>query len=253
MLDRAGADEHRHRPAGARLPGRAAGRVRPAPARCSSTTRRTRSAPDRAAARAAWGLRARRGHDRQVDRGRRPDRRLRRDAPRSPTRIDAPTRTPTSIDTGGVGGTLAGNALSLAAARATLGEVLTDAGLRADARARRALRRRRRATSSPRTACRGRSSQLGARAEYRFAAQPPRTGGEAAARRRPGSRTYLHLFLLNRGVMHHAVPQHGADVAGDDGGRRRPAHGGIRGAGGGAGGRLGQSSAPRLLQFAAGQ
>ena len=30
-------------------------------------------------------------------------------------------------DTGGVGGTLAGNALSLAAARATLGEVLTDA------------------------------------------------------------------------------------------------------------------------------
>ena len=29
-------------------------------------------------------------------------------------------------DTGGVGGTLAGNALSLAAARATLGEVLTD-------------------------------------------------------------------------------------------------------------------------------
>ena len=31
------------------------------------------------------------------------------------------------IDTGGVGGTLAGNALSLAAIRATLGEVLTDA------------------------------------------------------------------------------------------------------------------------------
>ena len=31
------------------------------------------------------------------------------------------------IDVGGVGGTLAGNALSLAAMRATLGEVLTDA------------------------------------------------------------------------------------------------------------------------------
>ena len=34
------------------------------------------------------------------------------------------------VDVGGVGGTLAGNALSLAAARATLGEVLTADGLR---------------------------------------------------------------------------------------------------------------------------
>ena len=47
-------------------------------------------------------------------------------------------------DVGGVGGTLAGNALSLAAVRATLGEVLTEAGVRAHARARRAARGRRR-------------------------------------------------------------------------------------------------------------
>ena len=37
-------------------------------------------------------------------------------------------------DVGGVGGTLAGNALSLAAVRATLGEVLDRGGVRADAR-----------------------------------------------------------------------------------------------------------------------
>ena len=44
-----------------------------------------------------------------------------------------------------------------------------------------------------------------------------------AARPRPSptasSRQYLHLFCLNRGVLHHAVPQHGADVTGDDRGR----------------------------------
>ena len=59
------------------------------------------------------------------------------------------------VDTGGIGGTLAGNALSLAAMRATLAEVLTDdafahmipLGDRFDGR--RAARR------SPSTRCRG--------------------------------------------------------------------------------------------------
>ena len=37
------------------------------------------------------------------------------------------TTEPEVIDVGGTGGTLAGNALSLAAMRATLGEVMTDA------------------------------------------------------------------------------------------------------------------------------
>ena len=52
-------------------------------------------------------------------------------------------------DTGGVGGTLAGNALSLAAARATLRDVLDRGGLRADDRAARALRRGRRGDARP--------------------------------------------------------------------------------------------------------
>src|SRR5215469_2166534 len=84
------------------------------------------------------------------------------------------------IDTGGVGGTLAGNALSVAAMRATLEHVLTDAAFAAmievadrytagvlDVFASRGL---------PWTIV-----QLGARAEYRFCPQPPRTGGESAA------------------------------------------------------------------------
>ena len=82
-------------------------------------------------------------------------------------------------DTGGVGGTLAGNALSLAAARATLGEVLTDA----------AFARMSRCASASSPASRRRSTRhavpwsivsLGARAEYRFCAEPPRTGAESA-------------------------------------------------------------------------
>ena len=61
-------------------------------------------------------------------------------------------------DTGGVGGTLAGNALSLAAARATLGEVLTDEAFRRMVALRERFRRRRR-RRSPSTGCRGRWSR----------------------------------------------------------------------------------------------
>jgi glutamate-1-semialdehyde 2,1-aminomutase len=103
-------------------------------------------------------------------------------------------------DTGGVGGTLAGNALSLAAARATLGEVLTAeafermSGLRerfvagVDA----ALERH----SVPWSIV-----SLGARAEYRFSADPPRTGAESAQADDRELGEYLHLYLLNRGVL----------------------------------------------------
>jgi glutamate-1-semialdehyde 2,1-aminomutase len=104
------------------------------------------------------------------------------------------------IDTGGVGGTLAGNALSLAAMRATLEHVLTDdafgemtavadrytAGA-ADVIESRAL---------PWTI-----TQLGARAEYRFCPRPPRTGGESEAAADPLLDEYLHLYTVNRGVL----------------------------------------------------
>jgi glutamate-1-semialdehyde 2,1-aminomutase len=103
-------------------------------------------------------------------------------------------------DTGGVGGTLAGNALSLAAARATLGEVLTDeAFARMDA-----LRERFAAGVDATLAEHGvpwSLVSLGARAEYRFSAPAPRTGAESAAAGDHELEEYLHLFLLNRGVL----------------------------------------------------
>jgi len=103
-------------------------------------------------------------------------------------------------DTGGVGGTLAGNALSLAATRATLSEVLTDAAFeRMDA-----LRARFVAGVEDTLARHGvpwSIVSLGARAEYRFAPTPPRTGAESEAATDRELEEYLHLYLLNRGVL----------------------------------------------------
>ena len=42
---------------------------------------------------------------------------------------------------------------------------------------------------------------LGARAEYRFAPEPPRTGAESEAATDRALEEYLHLYLLNRGVL----------------------------------------------------
>jgi len=104
------------------------------------------------------------------------------------------------IDVGGVGGTLAGNALSLAAARAALEEVLTD---EAFAHATRVATRLREGVEEV-IASRGlpwHVVQLGTRAEYRFAAEPARTGTEAAAQGDEELERYLHLYALNRGVL----------------------------------------------------
>jgi glutamate-1-semialdehyde 2,1-aminomutase len=103
-------------------------------------------------------------------------------------------------DVGGVGGTLAGNALSLAAARATLGEVLTDAAFA------RMTALQERFTGGVRATI-GRHGlpwsivPLGARAEYRFAGEPPRNGSESEAAADVELEDYLHLALLNRGVL----------------------------------------------------
>ena len=104
------------------------------------------------------------------------------------------------VDTGGVGGTLAGNALSLAAARATLEHVLTD-----DAFARMTALATRFATGVEQ-AIRERElpwsvAQIGARVEYRFASPPPRTGSESAAADDPDLEDFLHVYLANRDVL----------------------------------------------------
>ena len=103
-------------------------------------------------------------------------------------------------DTGGVGGTLAGNALSLAATRATLESVLTDEAfddmLRLAERHERGVNDVLRSRELPWHVVR-----LGARAEYRFSPTAPRTGGEAAAVSDAALDAYVHLYLMNRGVL----------------------------------------------------
>src|SRR6267143_1080036 len=103
-------------------------------------------------------------------------------------------------DVGGIGGTLAGNALSLAAMRVTLEHVLTPvAFVRMVPLAKRftdGVAENLRATGLPWNVIR-----LGARAEYTFAAKPPRNGGESAAAADFELERYLHLYALNRGVL----------------------------------------------------
>ena len=90
------------------------------------------------------------------------------------------------IDTGGVGGTLAGNALSMAAARATLSEVLTDFGLRADDRPGDAVHGRACRRSSTGSGCRGRWSSWG---PGRSTASRHRPRAPAGSPRRPATRS----------------------------------------------------------------
>ncbi|HEY6890529.1 MAG TPA: aspartate aminotransferase family protein, partial [Solirubrobacter sp.] len=101
-------------------------------------------------------------------------------------------------DTGGVGGTLAGNALSLAAMRATLGSVLTD-----DVWGR-TIPLAQRFAEGVREGFGARPwnvTQLGCRAEYRFEPEPARNGTQAHRASQPELERYLHLFALNRGVL----------------------------------------------------
>ena len=104
------------------------------------------------------------------------------------------------VDVGGVGGTLSGNALSLAAMRATLGEVLVPAAFaRMEALATRfvaGVQAGFEATGAPFSVV-----QLGCRAEYRFTSPAPRSGGAAARAEDDQLNTYFHLFLANRGVL----------------------------------------------------
>jgi glutamate-1-semialdehyde 2,1-aminomutase len=105
-----------------------------------------------------------------------------------------------TTDVGGIGGTLSGNALSLAAMRATLEHVLTDdafermiaLGERWTAGVSDAIDRH----ELPWTV-----QRLGCRAEYWFTRTPPRNGGEAAAADDHELARFTHLYALNRGIL----------------------------------------------------
>ena len=105
-----------------------------------------------------------------------------------------------ATDVSGIGGTLAGNALSLAAARATLEHVLT-----AEAFAR-MIALAERLTEGVEAAIERHGlpwhvTRLGCRAEYLFAPERPRDGVQAAAAGDAELDRLVHLYLLNRGVL----------------------------------------------------
>jgi len=104
------------------------------------------------------------------------------------------------IDVGGVGGTLAGNALSVAAMRATLEHVLTEEAF--DTMFELAERW---ATGVQATIDRYELpwsvNQLGARAEYRFTSPAPSNGGDSNASVDPELEDYIHVYLANRDVL----------------------------------------------------
>jgi glutamate-1-semialdehyde 2,1-aminomutase len=104
------------------------------------------------------------------------------------------------VDVGGVGGTLAGNALSMAAARATLAEVLTDQAfekmIALATRFTDAVQNVLDSVDVPWSI-----SQLGARAEYRFARPAPVNGTESNEAGDDDLDEYMHLYTLNRGVL----------------------------------------------------
>jgi glutamate-1-semialdehyde 2,1-aminomutase len=104
------------------------------------------------------------------------------------------------VDVGGVGGTLAANALCLAAMRATLGEVLTD-----DAFAH-MIPLAERWTSGVESVVAESGlpwhvTRLGCRAEYLFGPDRPRTGTEAHAAGDFALERLMHLYALNRGIL----------------------------------------------------
>jgi glutamate-1-semialdehyde 2,1-aminomutase len=103
-------------------------------------------------------------------------------------------------DVGGIGGTLAGNALSMAAMRATLSEVLTEAAYA------RMLPLAQAWTDGVEQGIRSAAlpwhvTRLGCRAEYLFGPDRPRNGSQAAEMDDFALQRFTHLYALNRGIL----------------------------------------------------
>jgi glutamate-1-semialdehyde 2,1-aminomutase len=99
-----------------------------------------------------------------------------------------------------VGGTLAGNALSMAAVRATLTEVLTDEAFAhmesLAVRWTEGVQGVLDASGTP-----WHVTRLGCRAEYAFSPEPPRDGAAAATADDFPLQQYLHLQAINAGLL----------------------------------------------------
>jgi len=104
------------------------------------------------------------------------------------------------VDMGGVGGTLAGNPLQIAAMRATLENVLTETAFE------QMIDLATYFTDGvqmlfDRYNLPWSINQLGSRAEYRFAKPYPKNGTDSLATYDGDLEDFLHLYCLNRGVM----------------------------------------------------
>ena len=103
-------------------------------------------------------------------------------------------------DVGGIGGTLAGNALSIAAMKATFEKVLTVEFYE------KAFALQVKFTAGVEAVI-GEFGlpwivkRLGNRSEYWFRPKAPKNGGEAAAAVDHELDRYMHLFALNRGIL----------------------------------------------------
>lgn len=114
-------------------------------------------------------------------------------------RVQAVNSTP-DADVGGIGGTLSGNALSLAAMRATLQNVLTEQAYA------HTIPLAERFTAGVQAVIEEfelpwHINRLGCRAEYWFCPDPPRNGSQAAAAVDGDMDRYMHLAALNRGIL----------------------------------------------------
>jgi len=103
-------------------------------------------------------------------------------------------------DTGGIGGTLAGNALSLAAMRATLTKVLTKEAFD------RMIPMAERWTAGVQKVIHDfgipwNVTRLGCRAEYLFRATEPKNGTEAHDAMDFELERFMHLYAMNRGIL----------------------------------------------------
>jgi glutamate-1-semialdehyde 2,1-aminomutase len=103
-------------------------------------------------------------------------------------------------DESGLGGTLTGNALSVAAMRATLEKVITKKAfakmLPLAERFEKGVNESIRESGVPWNVTR-----LGVRIEYHFMPRPPRNGAEADAARDSELEKLMHLMALNRGIL----------------------------------------------------
>ena len=105
-----------------------------------------------------------------------------------------------SIDVGGVGGTLAGNALSMAAVRATLGEVLTPEAFAHMERLAKLWVANVQSVIDE-FGLPWQVSRIGGRGEYSFRSEAPLNGRQAADADDFELQQYLQLHAINRGIL----------------------------------------------------